>query len=69
MEKKKLNRIKIVLVEKSVSQKELAEHLKTGVVSVSRWCNNEAQPSLETFYRIAEYLSVDVCELLIKRED
>ncbi|MDQ8748391.1 helix-turn-helix transcriptional regulator [Elizabethkingia miricola] len=68
MEKKKLNRIKIVLVEKGISQKELAEYLKTGVVSVSRWCNNEAQPSLETFYRISEYLEVDVCELLIKKD-
>ncbi|BAP30142.1 uncharacterized protein CHSO_1105 [Chryseobacterium sp. StRB126] len=64
MEKKKYNRIKIVLAEKDVSQKSLAEHLNVGQVSVSRWCNNDAQPNIDTFYRIAEYLKVSVCELL-----
>lgn len=66
MEKKKFNRLKVVLAEKDVSQKVLSEHLNTGQVSVSRWCNNEAQPSIETFYKIAEFLNVSVCDLLFK---
>ncbi|MFP7656119.1 helix-turn-helix transcriptional regulator [Chryseobacterium proteolyticum] len=64
MEKKKLNRLKIVLAEKDVSQKQLAEGIGAGVVSISRWCTNESQPALEVFYKIAEYLDVSVCELL-----
>lgn len=64
MEKKKLNRLKAVLADKDVSQKQLAEHLSVGTVSVSRWCTNEAQPALDVFFKIADYLNVSVCELL-----
>lgn len=67
MEKKKFNRLKVVLAEKDISQKELAEHLNIGKVSVSRWCSNEAQPNIETFYKIAEYLNVEVCDLFFRQ--
>jgi transcriptional regulator with XRE-family HTH domain len=32
--------------------------------TVSRWCNNEMQPSLETLVEIAMKLDVDVRDLL-----
>jgi transcriptional regulator with XRE-family HTH domain len=64
MEKRKLNRLKVVLAEKDITQKQLSEHLSTNTVSVSRWCNNEAQPALDVFFKIAEYLNVSVCDLL-----
>lgn len=28
--------------------------------TVSRWCNNHSQPSVETFARIAEILNIDM---------
>jgi putative transcriptional regulator len=59
------NRIKAVLAEKDVTNKELAEALDKGLNTVSRWCTNEAQPSIQTFYEIAEYLDVNVSELLV----
>ncbi len=63
-EKTKYNRIKVVLAEKDITQKELAEKLEVGTVSVSRWCTNDVQPDIYTFYKIADFLGVPVCELL-----
>ena len=61
---KQLNRIKIVLVEQNKTAKWLSEQIGKNVCSVSRWCTNSAQPDLDTLFRIAEILSVDVRELL-----
>lgn len=61
---KQLNRIKIVLVEKNKTAKWLSEQVGRNVTSVSRWCTNASQPDLETLFRIAELLEVDVRELL-----
>ncbi|MFB9075904.1 helix-turn-helix domain-containing protein [Flavobacterium procerum] len=33
--------------------------------TVSRWCTNEVQPTVETLYEISKYLKVDIRELLI----
>ena len=60
-----LNRIKAVLAEKGVTNKELAKHLKVTEASVSRWCTNDMQPSVYMLYKIAEYLKVDITELLV----
>ncbi|MDR6763148.1 transcriptional regulator with XRE-family HTH domain [Flavobacterium sp. 2755] len=65
MSKLKLNRIKVVLVENNRSSKELANHLGKTVATVSRWCTNEYQPSIETLYEVAKYLKVDIRELLV----
>lgn len=63
---KQINRLKVVLVEKNKSGKWLGEQLGKDPATISRWCNNHAQPSVETFTRIAEILNVDVRELLNK---
>lgn len=64
-EKLRLNRIKAVLADKEMSQKELAE--KVGMVpnSITRICNNESQPSLLMLRNIAIALDVDIRELLV----
>jgi putative transcriptional regulator len=64
MAKMRLNRIKVVLVEKNRSNKELARHLGKTEATVSRWATNEGQPSVETLYEISKYLKVDIRELL-----
>jgi len=61
---KKYNRIKIVLVEQERSSKWLAEKIDKDKSTVSRWCTNDMQPSLETLFQIAEILGVSVMELL-----
>ena len=62
---KQLNRIKIVLVEKNKTAKWLSEQVGRNVTSVSRWCTNESQPSLETLVKIANSLKVEVKDLLV----
>lgn len=63
------NRIKAVLAEKNVSSKELAKHLNKTESTVSRWCTNDVQPSVEIFAQIAEYLEVDIRELFVSTKD
>jgi len=65
MTKKVINRLKIILVEKDRTNKWLSEKLNKNKTTVSRWCTNEMQPSLETLVNIAEVLDVDVRELLV----
>jgi len=63
--KPNLNRIKSVLAEKNRSSKDLAAHLRKTESTVSRWCTNEVQPSVETLYEISMFLKVDIRELLV----
>jgi transcriptional regulator with XRE-family HTH domain len=65
MAKKVINRLKIVLVEQGRTSKWLAEKLEKNTATVSRWCTNEMQPSLETLVKVAEVLKVDVRDLLV----
>ena len=65
MAKKHLNRIKVILAEKNTTNKELAAQLQITAATVSRWCTNDSQPSIETLSEIAEYLEVDIRELLV----
>ena len=66
MEKEKdINRIKVVLVEKKRTNKWLAKQLEKDPATVSKWCTNTSQPSLETLLRISQILEVDIRELLI----
>ena len=58
-----INRIKSVLVEKNKTNKWLALVLKRNEATVSRWCTNDNQPSLETLYQIAQILDVDIRDL------
>lgn len=60
-----LNRLKVVLVERKRTSKWLAETLEKNGATISRWCANVSQPSLETLFAIAKVLNVDVKDLLI----
>lgn len=66
MAKKDINRIKIVLVENKRTAKWLADELGKGPVTVSKWCTNSSQPSLETLVQVAEALDVDVRSLIVQ---
>ncbi|WPO82253.1 helix-turn-helix transcriptional regulator [Chryseobacterium sp. JJR-5R] len=65
MSKINLNRIKSVLAEKNKTSKDLASHLGKTESTISRWCTNEVQPSVETLYEISKFLKVDIRELLV----
>ncbi len=63
---KDINRIKVMLVERKRTGKWLAEQLGSSQTTISRWCSNDTQPSLETFRKIAELLDVDIHDLISK---
>lgn len=63
MSKKAINRLKVVLVEKNLSSKWLAEQLGKNEATISRWCTNEVQPPIKTFIKIAEKLNVRLTSL------
>lgn len=65
METERINRIKVVLVEQNKTGKWLAEQLQKNEATVSRWCSNTSQPSLEMLVEIARVLDVDARDLII----
>lgn len=69
MEKINYNRIKAVLAEKNIHNKKLAKHLGKTESTVSRWCTNDVQPSVEAFYQIANYLNIDIRDLFVSTLD
>ena len=60
----KINRLKIVLVEQGKTGKWLAGQLGKNEATVSRWCSNTSQPSLEMLMKIAAILNVDARSLI-----
>jgi transcriptional regulator with XRE-family HTH domain len=64
MANKATNRIKVVLVEQKKTSKWLAGKLGMNESTVSRWCTNNMQPSVDTLSEIAILLNIDIRELL-----
>lgn len=64
MNNKAINRLKAVLAEQAKTNKWLAEQLGKNETTISRWCTNEIQPSMDNLVAIAKLLGVDVRELI-----
>lgn len=64
MNKKEINRLKVVLAEHGKTNKWLANKLSKNDTTISRWCTNEVQPSLETLLVIANLFGIEVKELI-----
>ena len=60
----KINRLKIVIVEQGKTGKWLAGQLGKNEATISRWCSNTSQPSLEMLMKIASILNVDARRLI-----
>lgn len=66
----KLNRIKIVLVEKEISQVQLAEKIGKSFSTINTYCCNRLQTSLDMLLqRISEILGVKMKYLIIEQEE
>lgn len=64
MERKRLNRLKVVLAEKNMTNKRLAELVGKDPAMVSKRVTNVAQPNVEMLIQIAKVLEVSVDDLL-----
>ena len=60
----KYNRIKEVLNEKQLSQKDLSNSIGVITVSVNQWCQNKKQPSIKMLYQISEIINCKVSDLI-----
>lgn len=63
-EARDLNRLKVILAEKKKTNKWLAEQLGCAPTTVSKWCTNSSQPSLESIEKIGNLLDIDYTELI-----
>lgn len=59
-----LNRLKAVLAEQGKTNKWLAEQVGKDPATISKWCTNQSQPTLETLLKIAELLEMNYTELV-----
>lgn len=69
MSNKKINRIKVTLAEKEKTNKWLAEQVGKDPATISKWCTNTAQPSLEMLLQIAKVLNVEIKDLLRESDE
>lgn len=60
-----MNRIAVILTEKQMKKKDLAELVGRSPNTIARICRNESQPNLSDLYQIADVLEVDVRDLLV----
>lgn len=59
-----INRIKVALAETRRKNKWLAEKIGKDESTISQWCTNARQPSLENLLKIANVLKIDIRDLL-----
>lgn len=65
MEKKGcFNRLRVVLAEKEITNRWLAEQMGVTDMTVSRWKTNKIQPSMAQFVEISRLLKVDIKDLI-----
>ena len=63
--KREINRLKVVLAEKKRTNRWLAAQLGKNEATISKWCTNSSQPSLDDLVSIAQCLEVDTKDLLL----
>ena len=64
MGNRNLNRIKVILADKGLTNKWLAEQLGITQATVSKWVTNTSQPNLDTLIKISKILEVELQELV-----
>jgi len=62
---KKYNRIKVELAEAGKQNADLAKYIAVHPSTVSDWCTNTNQPSIQDLFKISEFLKIDVRKLLV----
>ena len=59
-----MNRLKVVMADKDLSNIWLSEKLGVSQATVSKWMTHFSQPNPETLIKISKVLNVDVSELI-----
>lgn len=64
-----LNRLKAVLADQGRTSRWLAEQIGKSENTVSRWCANKVQPSIQQLNEIASILDVDLRMLIVSTKN
>ena len=64
-----LNRLKAALAEQGKTNRWLSEQLGKSENTISRWCANKIQPSIQQLNEIASVLDVDVRSLITSTKE
>jgi Helix-turn-helix. len=64
MDNNNLNRLKVVLAEKNISNKTLAEMVGVSPATISKWVTNTSQPHLDMLIKISKALKVEIQDLV-----
>ena len=59
-----LNRLRVVLADKQITNKWVAGEMGVNEMTVSRWRTNKVQPSVAQLVEIAKLLKVDIKDLI-----
>ena len=59
-----INRLKILLAEKKITNIWLCEQLGVNPTTVSKWCTNSSQPSVGMILKVMEVLDVDIDQVI-----
>jgi len=62
---KKVYRIASLLADHGLDNKDLAKLVGVSETTVSKWCKNNSQPSIENMYKICKALKVSAKELVM----
>lgn len=60
----KLNRLRVILADREISQIEFGQMLDVDRVKINQICNNRVQPSVLLLYKMAQALDLEVSDLL-----
>ena len=58
------NRLRVLIAEKEITNKWLAEELGVSEMTISRWSTNKNQPSMSQFMSLSKILNVSLYELI-----
>lgn len=58
------NRIRVILAEKQITNRALADMLGVSEMTVSRWVTNKFQPSMSQFVEISKWMNIDIKDLI-----
>lgn len=58
------NRIRVILADRQVTNRALADMMGVSEMTVSRWVTNRFQPSMSQFVEISKLMNVDIKDLI-----
>ena len=63
-----MNRIKAILKDQGRTQEYLCRMMNKSTNTVSNWCRNIIQPSVNDLYKIADLLDCEIADILVEKK-